>query len=332
MKYILLCTPEGKLKETDDVAELKTALATGSHRIWLDLEDPTDEEIGMLGEVFKFHDLAVEQVIRNVQVPRIVNYDDYIFMVLHRVFYNFEIEQCEQREFEVFYSDRYIVTTHTKQMARTFALCRQMVRETPKDLLGRGTSFVLLRLLSLAIKDYLPVIEQWQEDLDNIENQVLQGKHDKILDKILQFKKLVSSMRRSLLPEREVILQFHDRANQSSMHVEARRRFAALNAEWEGLLRELDSLKEHAAAVFDVYAAMLTIEMTEANNKLNFVMQRLTIAATIFLPLTFIVGVYGMNFDYMPEFHWKGFYYLLWVFMISLVVGMVAFFKKKKWL
>lgn len=332
MKYIFLCTPEGQLTETEDVEQLKNALATGSHRIWMDLEDPTDEEIGMLSAVFNFHDLAVEQVIREVQIPKLSLYENYAFMVLHRVFYNFDKEECERREFEVFFSDKFIVTTHTKQLSRTFALARQMVREAPKDLLGKGTAFVLLRLLSLAIKDYLPVIEEWQDTLDDIEHDVLMGKHGKILDKILQFKKLVSTMRKSLLPERDVIAQFHEKTNGTFLAPEARRRFHSLMGEWQALLRDLDSLKEHASAVFEVYAAMLTIEMTEANNKLNYVMQRLTIAATIFLPLTFIVGVYGMNFQEMPEYHWGGFYFILWGLMITLVVSMVLFFKKKKWL
>jgi magnesium transporter len=332
MKYILLCTPEGKLTETEDIELLKQALATGSHRIWMDLEDPSDEEVGMLGALFNFHDLAVEQVIHDVQVPKLLVYDHYAFLVLHRIFYNFETEECERREFEVFFSDRFIVTTHSNQLSRTFAAARQMVRESPKDLLGKGTAFVLIRLLSLAVRDYLPVIEQWQDNLDDIEHSVLKGQHDKILDQILQFKKLVSTMRKSLLPERDVIAQFHEKTNGSFLSAEARRRFHTLMGEWQALLRELDSLKEHAGSVFEVYAAMLTIEMTEANNKLSFIMQRLTIAATIFMPLTFIVGIYGMNFDYMPEFHWKGFYYVLWGFMISLVAGMLIFFKKRKWL
>jgi magnesium transporter len=332
MKYFFLCTPEGEQTLTDDVELLKKALKTGSHRIWVDLEDPTDEEIGMLGEVFHFPDLAVEQVIGNVDVPKMTVYDNYVFLVLHRVFYNFDSEECERREFEVFYSDKFIVTVHTQQLSRTFALARDMERQSCKELLGKGTAFVLLRLLSLAVRDYLPVMEKWQDDLDDIEHQVLQGKKEKILDQILQFKKLVSQMRKNLLPEREVIAQFHEKSNGSFLSADARRRFHTLMAEWQALLRELDSLKEHATAVFEVYAAMLTIEMTEANNKLNFVMQRLTIAATIFLPLTFIVGIYGMNFDYMPEFHWRGFYYILWGLMISLVAGMLIFFKKKKWL
>lgn len=332
MKTIFLCTPEGELTRTEDSELLKKALSKGHSRVWVDMEDPTDEEIGLLGSLFHFHDMELEQVIRQVDVPKITVYDQYAFLVLHRIFYNLETELCERREFEVFFSDKFIVTIHSQQLSRTFALAREMVANNPKELLGKSPSYVLLRLLSLAVKDYLPVIEEWQDTLDDIEQQVLQNKKEKILDQILAFKKLVSTLRKSLLPEREVIFQIHDRTNHSFLTMEAKRRFHNLIGEWEALLRELDSLKEHANSVFDVYAAMLSIEMTEANNKLNYVMQRLTIAATIFLPLTFIVGVYGMNFDYIPEFHWKGFYFVLWGLMIGLVVAMVIFFKKKKWL
>ena len=224
MKYIFLCTPEGDQIVTENIELLKKALQTGSHRIWLDIEDPTDEEIGMLGEVFHFPDLAVEQVIGNVDIPKLTFYESYAFLVLHRIFYNFETEVCDRREFEVFFSDKFIVTIHTQQLSRTFGLAREMERQACKDLLGKGTAFVLLRLLSLAVRDYLPVMEQWQDNLDDIEHQVLQCKKEKILDQILQFKKLVSTMRKNLLPEREVIAQFHEKTNGSFLSADARRR------------------------------------------------------------------------------------------------------------
>ena len=189
-----------------------------------------------------------------------------------------------------------------------------------------------MHLLDLAIKDHEPVIEQWQQTLEEIEQTVLKGTKEPILDQILQFKKLVTIVRKSLLPESEVLKQLYEKTNCPFITSEIRPYFKSAMDDMHVLLHELEGLKEHASSVFEVYAAMLTIKMTESSHQLNFVMQRLTIAATIFLPLTFIVGVYGMNFDHMPEYHWKGFYYLLWLVMITLSVGMVLFFKKKKWL
>ncbi len=332
MYQIMLCSPEGEFIETQDVERLKEAKRRKSHYIWVDMEDPSEQEVDLLLDIFNFHPLAIEHVLMGVGTARLDIYEDYAFLALHRVFYNFETESCQRREFEAFFSGDFIVTSHGKNLSRTFATARQRVHDSPKDTLGDSPSYVLLNLLELAIKDYQPIMEEWEDNLEEIEQQVLKGVKDDVLDQILKFKKLVASMRKSLLPEREVYRQLDDKHVIPFIKEEARPYFKTAMDDMNSLLQDLDSLREHAGAVFDVYAAVLTIKMTESSNQLNFVMQRLTIGATIFLPLTFIVGVYGMNFEYMPEFKWPGFYYILWGLMISLVVAMVVFFKKKKWI
>ncbi len=332
MISILACDKNGELREGGDRAFLESALAERQWHVWVDMEDPDEEEIDILLDVFRFHPVAIEDVLLDVSIPRIGLYEEYAFLNLHRVFYNFETESCERRDFEVFLSTRYIVTIHEKDLARTFTRTREKIRENPKKLLGAEPSYVLLRLLEMAIQDYQPVLQEWQDQLDEIEQHVLKGVENHILGQILKFKKLVATMRKSLLPEREVIKQLYENPGLSAISSKARPYFKSAIDDMNGLLQDLENLRDHAGSVFDVYAAVLTIRLTESSNKLNFVMQRLTIAATIFLPLTFIVGVYGMNFHDMPEYEWPGFYYILWGLMISLVAGMLYFFRKKKWL
>jgi magnesium transporter len=316
---------------TQDVERLKAAKQNNSHFIWVDIEEPSEDEVDVLLDVFNFHPLSIEHVLLGVGMAKLDVYDDYAFLALHRLFYKFETETCERREFEVFFSERFIVTVHGKNLSRTFATARQRVQDRPKETLGASPSYVLLNLLELAIKDYQPVMAEWEDTLEDIERQVLKGAKEQVLDQILKFKKLVATMRKSLLPEREVYKQLNEKYVVPFVKPVARPYFKRVVDDMNALLQDLEALREHAASVFDVYAAVLTIQMTESSHQLNFVMQRLTIAATIFLPLTFIVGVYGMNFEDMPEFQWKGFYYILWGLMISLVVGMIVFFKKKKW-
>ncbi len=332
MIRILIYKKTGELEETQEASKIPEALADPNCTLWVDMEDPGDEEIDILLETFHFHPLAVEDVVMDTSIPKLDIFESYGFLNLHRVFYNFEKETCDRRDFEIFFSEKYIVSVHESNLSRTFTRTREKVKENPKKTLGLSPSYVLLRLLELAVKDYMPVIEEWQENLETIEHQVLVGKEDKILDQILKFKKLVATMRKSLLPEREVISQLHDNPNLPWIPKKAQPYFKSAIDDINALFNELESLGDHAKSVFDVYAAILTIKMTESSNKLNFVMQRLTIGATIFMPLTFIVGIYGMNFDYMPEFQWPGFYYVLWGIMISLVVAMIVFFKKKKWM
>jgi magnesium Mg(2+) and cobalt Co(2+) transport protein (corA) len=332
MLHLLTCSKTGEVQESTDIVKVREALANPSVNFWVDIEEPTDDEIDLLLEDFKFHPLAVEDVVLDVSIPKLDVYEGYAFLNLHRVFYNFETENCDRRDFEVFFSNRYIVTVHEKNLSRTFARTRDKIKEAPRKTLAIEPSYVLLKLLELAARDYQPVMEEWQETLENIEHQVLRGQEDKILDQILRFKKLVATMRKSLLPEREVIRNLYESPALTFISNKARPYFKSAVDDFNALLQDLESLRDHANNVFDVYAAVLTMKMTESSNKLNFVMQRLTIATTIFLPLTFIVGVYGMNFKYMPELQWEGFYFVVWGFMIALVIGMIWFFKKKQWL
>jgi len=333
MLRILTCNKNGELVESQDSGIIRDVLADPQLNVWIDMEDPGDEDIDVLLEVFHFLPLAVEDVVIDTSIPKLDVFENYAFLNLHRVFYSFEKENCDRRDFEVFFSDKYIVTCHESNLGRTFARTREKIKDNPKKTLGVSPCYVLLRLLELAVKDYMPVMEEWQDNLESIEQQVLKGTaKDDILDQILKFKKLVATMRKSLMPEREIISELYDNPNLPWIPHKAQPYFKSAIDDVSALFNELESLGEHAKSVFDVYAAVLTIRMTESSNKLNYIMQRLTIAATIFLPLTFIVGVYGMNFDDMPELRWPGFYYILWGLMIGLVTGMIVFFKKRGWI
>ncbi|HCU23386.1 MAG TPA: hypothetical protein DF383_00070, partial [Deltaproteobacteria bacterium] len=211
MYTILLCTTSGELNVTEDVETLRTALEKKDRYIWVDMEDPSENEVDVLLDVFNFHPLSIEYVLLGAGAAKLDAYPNYAFMALHRLFYNFETEHCDRREFEVFFSEQFIVTIHGKDLSRTFGAVRQRVQDNPKESLGDSPSYVLLSLLELAVKDYHPVMEEWEDTLEDIEQQVLKGSKDKVLDQILKFKKLVATMRKNLLPEREVYKQLDDK-------------------------------------------------------------------------------------------------------------------------
>src|SRR5262250_338409 len=124
MLYISLCTKDGQYTLTQDTEELKKALNDADCRVWVDMDEPDAQELELLESVFHFHPLAIEDVKHSAGIPKINVYENYAFLVLHRLFYHFETEACEPREFHVFFSDRFIVTSHTKQLSRTFAATR----------------------------------------------------------------------------------------------------------------------------------------------------------------------------------------------------------------
>lgn len=332
MIYVFLCSSSGELTQTQDFNLLVDALEKKEGKIWVDVQDASDEERDLLAQMFHFSPQTLEDIRQIIGTPKLDLFDEHAFLVLHRIFYNFETETCERREFEIFLSDHFIVTTHTTSLSRTFAATREKVREHPKELLARGTSFVLLTLLDLFIKDYLPIFNEWEDTLDKIEEDVLKGTQIDILDQFLQFKKLITQMRKNLIPQREVIKLLQDAKSHPAFAHSSRNGFKTLLENMNSLLHELDTLKEHNTSIFEIYVATLSLKTNEASHQLNVVIQRLTLGATIFMPLTFIVGVYGMNFKHMPELDWQASYFILWGIMIALAVGMIVYFKKKKWI
>lgn len=330
MIHLLSWSEAGEWFESDSagkdiIAELKNALADKTRKVWVDISDPTDVDLRLLEEQFKLHPLTIRAIRERVVNPKLDIHDDYVFLVLHRIFYDFRSEYCELREFETAIADRFILTTHPEKLARTFAAARGKVAEHRKECVAHGTSYILFRLLNLVIQDYRPAIQEWQDSLDAIEQRVLKTTHDQIPEKILEFKKLVARMRKRLVPEREVLRELYENRSLPYIPAPMRPYFKAIMDNMNTVFFDLEGLRDHATSVFDVYATM-------QSQKITYVMQRLTIAATIFLPLTFIVGIYGMNFDYFPELRWKWAYFVLWGLMLLLSGGLLWFFKRKKWM
>lgn len=323
--HILLWSESGEWIETDKIEVLQKAYTEKSHRIWVDTNEPSPEDLKTLADLFGLHFLTVQAIRNRVDNPKIDIHDNYVFMVLHRIFYHFKTEFCELREFEVCFSDRFILTTHTNQLLRTFTVTLEKVREHRKECVLYGPSYVLYRLLNLCIQDYSPAIEEWHDALNEIEQRVLKKSKDEVMEKILDFKKLVAHMRKRLIPEKGVLQELYESRNLAYIPGPMRPFFKGLMDNMNAVFLDLESLREQATSVFEVYSTMLS-------HQINFVIQRLTIGATIFLPLTFIVGVYGMNFSDMPEMQMKGFYYILWAIMLALVGGMLYFFRRKKWI
>ncbi len=330
MINLLILDENGNSIVSQDIDWLKRALRQG-YPFWLDLDNPSEEEFMLLEDNFHFHPLHIEDIRLDLGVPKIDSQQNYLFLVLHRIFYHAKEERCEARELEIFLSEKFIVTVHGTNLSRTFNVARNLIQQNVEETLKKGPLFVLYSLLEMALRDYQPVLERWEEDLANIEAEVLKGSGKPILDEILRFKKLVLLMRQNLVPQRETLRSLLERSLIYS-NTEAKTYFKNLIDQMNDLLHGLDMLRDHAKSVFEVYAAMLTLKSNEDSRQLNFIMQRLTIATSIFLPLTFIVGVYGMNFDYLPELKWKWGYFGVWGLIIVISISMLIFFRKKKWL
>ncbi len=331
MINIFTLAENGELIEAEGIEAAREAWGAKPSRLWISIEDPSEEALNLLEDDFAFHPAAMRDVREQTRIPKLSPHSGYNFLLLHRIFYQFEDEACDFRDVAVFFSAHWIVTVSHGKLSRTLQAIKQRVRQDPADMMGEGVGMVLLNILEGVVNDYHPAVSEWQETLGSIEAMVLEQRDQSVIDRILKFKKLVTVLHKHLVPQKLVMTQLYERCRPGQGDDHLAPFFKNAIDEMSALLRELDGVSSMATSVFDTYAALLSLDLNRSTHKLNTVMQRLNLLSAIFLPLTFIVGVYGMNIHDMPELQWRGFYYLLWIFMLGLVGTMLFMFRKMKW-
>ncbi len=299
--------------------------------LWIDLENPTEAEIALLAKEFGIDGAILRDWDASAPHPRMHSFKDYDYVLLHRLFYNFEKQECEHRPVMIFRGQRFLITIHQSNLSRLFDYISSLALGHPEAFLSKGNARLFLHLLEGLVSDYGPILNHWQEDLEEIEEAILRGSQEPVTERILRFKKLVMIMRKALVPQRQTLVQVYERSNLSDAEESVRPYLKNVTEELSSLLRELESLGTQAASVFEIYAANITLDMSKSSHQLNITMQRLSVMSAIFLPLTFIVGVYGMNIEGMPELHWPNFYFFLWGAMVVIVSVLLYIFKKMKW-
>ncbi len=331
-EYFLYAVDNGNmLRKSEDVLNIPEFLGEGYSRVWLDIQEPDGQSMQILTDHFGIHVATLKELNSSNGRPQLFFTEDYACLVFQRIFYNFKTESSEPREFIILFNTHWVITLHKAHLGRTFRSVRMLVEECPSETILKSTGYVVFQVLELVLRDYAPVIDEWQESLDTLEHSALKGSGEVIMQQILQFKKLVTHMRRSLSPQREVLNRLFERSRQPYADAETKALFKITVDDLIHLLHEVESLSTHAGSVFEIYATVLALETSEASNKLNLVMQRLNVITCIFLPLSFVVGVYGMNIPDMPEVHIPHFYVYLWLFMGTVTIGMLYMFKKLKW-
>ncbi len=322
-----------KASSLADVIPLwKKVTADGSEdHIWIDLVQPGPEEWKALSKEFGIDADIVQDLEQNSPLPRMHSFKNFDFILLHRVFYHFDSQTCEHRGVAIFRGHRFLITVHQPNLSRLFENIGNLAKGHPEAFLAKGNSRLFLHLLEGLVADYGPILNQWQEELEEIEESIIRGSQDPVTERILRFKKLVILLRKALVPQRQVLIQVYERLSLIESEEVIRPFLKDVSEEVSTLLRELEGLGTQAASVFEIYAANLTLDMSKSSHQMNITMQRLSVMSAIFLPLTFIVGVYGMNIEGIPELKWPNFYYFLWGTMIGVVVALLYIFKKMKW-
>jgi magnesium transporter len=280
-------------------------------------------DITKIGDYFKIHPLILEDIVNTNQRPKIDEFENYIFVVLKMLYHQGKGELLTEHISLIIGTD--YVLTFQETEADIFNPIRQRLQNEKSRLRSFGTDYLAFSLMDAIIDNYAVVIEAFGTKVETLEDELfLESPRDDISKDIQYLKHELLRLRRNILPSREVI----------SRLVKLESKLITIKTH-----EYLKDLQDHILQIndnIDLYREMvwglMDMHMTTMSNKMNGIMKVLTIISTIFIPLTFLVGVYGMNFDNMPELHSRYGYFILWGIMVVLFVVLLIFFRRKKWL
>jgi len=310
------------LTQVRDAANLRQLIADKGRITWVDLEQPTPPETELLDTAFNFHPLTIDDCLYPQHQPKIDDYGEYLFLIVHEVMPEATEQHFRQEELDIFLGKNYLVTYHLHRMKSIETIKDRLVKN-PKPLF-RSADFLLATVVDEVVDLYSPVLDQFDDRVDALEDQILSADNSKnILNDIFLTKRNISRLKRISAKQIELLTHMIKDGYDEVLPVS---------------IPYLSNVKDHlirASDLSDSYrdqiASLVDAHLLTSSNKANEAMKVLTVFASIMLPLTVITGIYGMNFRAMPEIDWLYGYPFVLGLMVVVAGGLFYFFKKKKW-
>lgn len=284
---------------------------------WVDFNCPTIEEESLLDTFFHFHPLAIEDCLLRLQRPKLDFYDDFHFFVIHRL----NAETLAAEEVNIFTSHKFIVTFH-KNPAPEIDKLQKMLENQSKSW-ERGTIYLTYQTIDKIVDSYFPLVYEIEDHLNVLEDELTYQSNVNAMKIVFEFRSDLLDLRRTILPMRDLLYRILN-SYRFSLKKSERAYFGDIYDHLLKLTEMVESNRELTADMRDSYMAI-------SSSRMNGIMMTLTIVSTIFIPLTFIAGVYGMNFDNMPELHGRYSYFIILAIMIIIAILMLIIFKLKGW-
>ena len=307
----------GNIEEAFSLKDLPTAT-------WINIDGLHEiDVIEKTGEHFNIHPLVLEDILNTGQRPKAEEFENVIFVVLKMLDYDKATKKIRSEQFSLVLGSNFLITFQ-EIPGDVFSVVRERIR-TPKTRIRKsGCDYLAYALIDAIVDHYFIILEALGDKIEDLEAELLDIPSRETMEIIHGLKQEMIYMRKHIWPIREIInslVKSESSLIQEQMHIYFR-------DVYDHTIQVIDTIESYR----DILGGMLDIYLSSISNKMNEVMKVLTIIATIFIPVTFIAGVYGMNFKYMPELEWRWGYFMVWGLIVVLAGIMIGYFKKKQWL
>ncbi len=315
--------PKGDLRHDLIEEEVRTAFESRQGLLWVDIVEPLEEDGKFLEQSFHFHHLAIEDCLSSeIHPPKIDDFDDYIFIVVHGINHIVESDIVETTELAIFLGPHFVVSSHHFPLYSVEAIRRQV--EDDGRPMRHGTDFLAHAIIDALIDNILPTIDRMSDIVEEIEEEAILSPHQSTLEAIMKLKRSALRVHRVMAPQREVLNQL-SRGEFPLIKEEARIFYRDI---YDHLMR----IEELNQTTRDRADNALAAYMSSVANRQNDTMKVLSIVATIFLPLMLVAGIYGMNFENMPELKVSWAYFAVLGFMGLVIVVVMWRFWARNWI
>jgi magnesium transporter len=291
---------------------------------WINIDGLHEiDVIEKIGQHFEIHPLTLEDILNTGQRPKTEDFDDYIYLVFKMLFYDETAEHIASEQVSLILGAHYLFSFQEME-GDVFNYVRERIRKAKGRIRKAGCDYLAYALIDAVVDHYFFILEKIGEKIELLEEELLKDSGTETLQKIHHLKREMIYFRKQVWPLREVLnslMKTESDLLKESTHIFFRDIY-------DHIIQVFDTIESFR----DLLTGLQDLYLSDVSNRMNAIMKVLTIIATIFIPLTFIAGIYGMNFKFMPELEWKWSYPLLWLLLIAIFICMLFYFRKRKWL
>ena len=272
---------------------------------------------------FKLDNLILADVMRTQSRPKVQEHYNCIFVSIKMLRFEDETNRVRVENLSLIITESVLITFQERK-GDVFEPVRERIRKQKKRIRNSGTDYLTFALLDIVIDNYIYIISVLGEKIETLEEKLLIDPTQSIIEEINRYKRELNYLRKSIKPAKEMILNL--------VKIESELIHESTDVHFKELLNNINHASESSDSYREILSDQLNIYHTTISSKLNDIMKFLTVFSVIFIPLTFIAGIYGTNFDFVPELHYKYSYFIMWIVIIIVALGMLIYFKRKKWL